>query len=56
MRKEVHGLDWKALLLLATAGLYFFATPGGLVVWVWWVWGGCSSKRCSQRGVVRRVS
>lgn len=30
LRKEVHGLDWKALLLLATAGLYLFATPGVL--------------------------
>jgi hypothetical protein len=28
LRKEVHGLDWKALALLATAGLYMFATPG----------------------------
>jgi hypothetical protein len=29
LRGEVKGLDWKALALLATAGLYLFATPGG---------------------------
>jgi hypothetical protein len=28
LRGEVHGFDWKAFLVLATASLYFFATPG----------------------------
>jgi hypothetical protein len=28
LRGEVKGLDWKALALLAVAGLYLFATPG----------------------------
>jgi hypothetical protein len=30
LRKEVHGLDWKAAALLAGAALYLFATPGVL--------------------------
>lgn len=28
LRGEVRGVDWKAVLLLAAAGLYMFATPG----------------------------
>lgn len=30
LRGEVHGLDWKAIAVFATASLYFFATPGAL--------------------------
>jgi hypothetical protein len=43
LRKEVHGLDWKGLALLATAALYMFATPGALVGV-----GGCASA-CADR-------
>lgn len=28
LRGEVHGFDWKVFVVLATASLYFFATPG----------------------------